>query len=48
MVEKFVLQLEAQLADRDVHHRADATRPRAWLAEKGYDEHYGRAAAGAA
>ena len=40
VVEKFVLQLEAQLADRDVTielHR----RRRAWLGENGYDEQMG-------
>lgn len=40
IVEKFVLQLEAQLADRGVTFElsADATR---WLAEKGFDEEMG-------
>ena len=40
VVEKFVLQLEAQLIDRDVH--IDLTpEATAWLAEKGYDEAMG-------
>ena len=40
VVEKFVLQLEAQLADRGVtiELTEDAAR---WLAEKGYDEKFG-------
>ncbi|MEM8770748.1 MAG: ATP-dependent Clp protease ATP-binding subunit ClpA [Pseudomonadota bacterium] len=40
IVEKFVLQLEAQLADRGVTFElsADATR---WLADKGFDEEMG-------
>ncbi|MEM1045607.1 MAG: ATP-dependent Clp protease ATP-binding subunit ClpA [Pseudomonadota bacterium] len=40
VVEKFVLQLEAQLADRGVTFELtdDATK---WLAEEGYDEHMG-------
>ena len=40
IVEKFILQLEAQLAERRV---AIALEPeaRAWLAEKGYDPVYG-------
>ncbi|HAJ48227.1 MAG TPA: ATP-dependent Clp protease ATP-binding subunit ClpA, partial [Alphaproteobacteria bacterium] len=40
VVEKFVLQLEAQLIDRNVTFEltADATR---WLAVKGYDEQFG-------
>ena len=40
IVEKFVLQLEAQLAERRI---AIALEPaaRAWLAEKGYDPVYG-------
>ena len=40
IVEKFVLQLEAQLADRGVTFElsADATR---WLAEKGFDDEMG-------
>ncbi|WP_420568491.1 ATP-dependent Clp protease ATP-binding subunit ClpA [Thalassovita sp.] len=40
VVEKFVLQLEAQLLDRNVH--IELTRPAAeWLGEKGYDEKMG-------
>ena len=40
VVEKFVLQLEAQLMDRGVH--IELTRPAAeWLANKGYDEKMG-------
>ena len=40
VVEKFVLQLEAQLSDRNVTFElsAEATR---WLAERGYDEAFG-------
>ena len=40
IVEKFILQLEAQLAERRI---AIALEPeaRAWLAEKGYDPVYG-------
>ena len=40
VVEKFVLQLEAQLIDRNVH--IELTRPAAeWLADKGYDDKMG-------
>ncbi len=40
VVEKFVLQLEAQLLDRNVH--IELTRPAAeWLADKGYDDRMG-------
>ncbi|MBA84907.1 MAG: ATP-dependent Clp protease ATP-binding subunit ClpA [Rhodobacteraceae bacterium] len=40
VVEKFVLQLEAQLMDRNVH--IELTRPAAeWLAEEGYDAKMG-------
>jgi len=40
IVEKFVLQLEAQLMDRGVH--IELTRPAAeWLANKGYDDKMG-------
>ncbi|MEQ8366217.1 MAG: ATP-dependent Clp protease ATP-binding subunit ClpA, partial [Roseicyclus sp.] len=40
VVEKFVLQLEAQLMDRNV--TIELTRPAAeWLAEKGYDDRMG-------
>ena len=40
VVEKFVLQLEAQLMDRNVH--IELTKPAAeWLGEKGYDDKMG-------
>ena len=40
VVDKFVLQLEAQLLDRNVH--IELTRPAAeWLADKGYDDRMG-------
>ena len=40
MVDKFVMQLETQLGDRDVTiELSDAAR--GWLAEKGYDKLYG-------
>ncbi|MFC6686722.1 ATP-dependent Clp protease ATP-binding subunit ClpA [Jhaorihella thermophila] len=40
VVEKFVLQLEAQLMDRNVH--IELTRPAAeWIAEHGYDDKMG-------
>ncbi|HIJ37392.1 MAG TPA: ATP-dependent Clp protease ATP-binding subunit ClpA [Rhodospirillaceae bacterium] len=40
VVDKFIMQLEAQLGDRDVViELTDAAR--AWLAEKGYDKLYG-------
>jgi ATP-dependent Clp protease ATP-binding subunit ClpA len=40
VVEKFVLQLEAQLADRDV--TIELSEPaKAWLIEHGYDEQMG-------
>ncbi|MGH1465969.1 MAG: ATP-dependent Clp protease ATP-binding subunit ClpA [Cognatishimia sp.] len=40
VVEKFVLQLEAQLLDRNVH--IELSRPAAeWLADKGYDDRMG-------
>ncbi|MCE8472446.1 ATP-dependent Clp protease ATP-binding subunit ClpA, partial [Rhodovulum sulfidophilum] len=40
VVEKFVLQLEAQLMDRNV--TIELTRPAAeWLADKGYDDKMG-------
>jgi ATP-dependent Clp protease ATP-binding subunit ClpA len=40
VVEKFVLQLEAQLADRDV--TIELSEPaKAWLIKHGYDEHMG-------
>jgi ATP-dependent Clp protease ATP-binding subunit ClpA len=40
VVEKFVLELELQLADRDVHIALDEPA-KAWLAERGYDRLYG-------
>lgn len=40
VVEKFVLQLELQLADRGVEITLEESA-KAWLAEKGYDRHYG-------
>jgi len=40
IVEKFVLQLEAQLVERRVAFELDA-EARAWLAKKGYDPVYG-------
>ncbi len=40
VVDKFILQLELQLADRGVHIQLDDAS-RAWLTEKGYDKLYG-------
>lgn len=40
VVDKFILQLELQLADRDVHITLDE-QSRTWLTEKGYDKLYG-------
>ncbi|WP_375398805.1 ATP-dependent Clp protease ATP-binding subunit ClpA, partial [uncultured Sphingomonas sp.] len=40
VVEKFVLQLELQLADRNVHINLDE-EAKAWLTTKGYDKLYG-------
>ena len=40
VVEKFVLELEAQLADRDVTFEL-TQEANDWLAEKGYDERFG-------
>ncbi len=40
VVEKFVLQLEAQLADRHVTIEITSAA-KEWLAERGYDRHYG-------
>lgn len=40
VVDKFVLQLELQLADQNVHLQLD-TEARDWLAKKGYDKLYG-------
>jgi ATP-dependent Clp protease ATP-binding subunit ClpA len=40
VVDKFILQLELQLADRNVHIELD-DEARAWLTERGYDRLYG-------
>jgi ATP-dependent Clp protease ATP-binding subunit ClpA len=40
VVDKFILQLELQLADRNVHVHLDE-EARSWLTEKGYDRLYG-------
>ncbi|AGH48704.1 MULTISPECIES: ATP-dependent Clp protease ATP-binding subunit ClpA [Sphingomonadales] len=40
VVEKFILQLELQLADRDVHISMDEDA-KAWLTARGYDKLYG-------
>ncbi len=40
VIDKFVLQLELQLADRDVHITLDDDA-KAWLTAKGYDKLYG-------
>ncbi len=40
VVDKFILQLELQLADRDVHIKLDK-KSKEWLTEKGYDKLYG-------
>ncbi len=40
VVDKFILQLELQLADRNVHIDLDENA-RAWLTERGYDKLYG-------
>jgi ATP-dependent Clp protease ATP-binding subunit ClpA len=40
VVDKFILQLELQLADRNVHIELD-DQARAWLTERGYDKLYG-------
>ena len=40
VVDKFILQLELQLADRNVHIQLD-DGARDWLIEKGYDKMYG-------
>jgi ATP-dependent Clp protease ATP-binding subunit ClpA len=40
VVDKFILQLELQLADRDVHIKLD-TASKEWLTERGYDKLYG-------
>jgi len=40
VVDKFILQLELQLADQNVHIQFDSDA-RAWLAKQGYDRMYG-------
>jgi ATP-dependent Clp protease ATP-binding subunit ClpA len=40
VVDKFILQLELQLADRNVHIDLD-DEARQWLTERGYDKMYG-------
>ena len=40
MVDKFILQLELQLAEQNVHIQFDSDA-RGWLGEKGYDKLYG-------
>ena len=40
VVEKFILELELQLADRDVHIKLDDAA-KGWLTERGYDKLYG-------
>ncbi|WP_375427994.1 ATP-dependent Clp protease ATP-binding subunit ClpA [uncultured Sphingomonas sp.] len=40
VVDKFILQLELQLADRSVHIRLD-DESKKWLTDKGYDKLYG-------
>jgi ATP-dependent Clp protease ATP-binding subunit ClpA len=40
VVDKFVMQLEAQLEDRNVSIELD-DKSRSWLVERGYDEHFG-------
>ena len=40
VVDKFILQLELQLADRDVHIKLD-DESKKWLTDKGYDKLYG-------
>ncbi len=40
VVDKFILELELQLADRNVHIQLDDAA-RAWLTERGYDKLYG-------
>ena len=40
MVDKFILQLELQLADQNVHIQFDGDA-REWLGERGYDKLYG-------
>ena len=40
VVDKFIMQLEAQLSDRNVSIELD-DKSRSWLVEKGYDIHFG-------
>ena len=40
VVDKFILELELQLAEQNVHIQFDSDA-RAWLADKGYDKLYG-------
>jgi len=40
VVDKFILQLELQLSDREVHINLD-DEARAWLTRRGYDKLYG-------
>jgi ATP-dependent Clp protease ATP-binding subunit ClpA len=40
VVDKFIIQLEAQLSDRNVSIELD-DKSRSWLVEKGYDKHFG-------
>jgi ATP-dependent Clp protease ATP-binding subunit ClpA len=40
VVEKFILELELQLADREVHINLN-DEAKSWLTERGYDKHYG-------
>ncbi|MFC4290897.1 ATP-dependent Clp protease ATP-binding subunit ClpA [Sphingorhabdus arenilitoris] len=40
VVDKFILQLELQLADQNVHIKLD-DEARSWLSERGYDKLYG-------
>ncbi len=40
VVDKFILELELQLADQNVHIQFDS-EARSWLADKGYDKLYG-------
>ncbi len=40
VVDKFILQLELQLADQNVHIQFDSDA-RSWLGERGYDKLYG-------
>ncbi len=47
VVDKFILQLELQLADRNVHIELD-DEAREWLTTRGYDKLYWRSADGSA